>query len=63
MDLIGLVGPKRLVAVYGVAPYDDAYEQLKELAGKWLMLKKGGELDLDRAARKLLKDWQKGVLK
>ncbi len=62
-ELISLVGPKRLVKAYEVEPYDDADEQLNELAGKWLMLKKGGELDTDRAARKLLKDWQKGILK
>ncbi len=62
-ELIGMVGPKRLAKAYEVEPYDDTDEQLCELAGKWLMLKKGGKLDLDRAARKLLKDWQKGILK
>ncbi len=41
---------------------DDPEEALEFLAEKWRMLRKGGELDTERAARKLLIDWQKGKL-
>ncbi len=37
-------------------------DMLESLAKKWNMLRKGGELDTERAARKLLLDWQKGKL-
>lgn len=63
MKLIKQIGSKKLVKVYGVEAFDDEYEQLEELAGKWMMLRKGAELDLDRAAKKLVKDWQTGKLK
>lgn len=63
MKLIEKIGTKLLKRAYGVEEYADPYEQLEELAGKWLMLKKGAELDLNRAAKKLIQDWQKGKLK
>jgi ribosome biogenesis GTPase A len=63
MELIRKLGTKKLVKAYGVEPFDDPFEQLEELAGKWLMLQKGGVLDMNRASRRLLKDWQTGKLK
>jgi ribosome biogenesis GTPase A len=63
MELISRVGPDALVDAYNVRVLDDSEEQLLELANIWMMVKKGGKPDLDRASRKLLKDWQKGVLK
>ena len=63
LRLIDKIGSKKLVKVYKVEPFEDTYEQLEELAGKWMMLKKGAELDLDRASKKLIKDWQVGKLK
>lgn len=63
IKLIESLGGKRLKKAYEVELFDDAYEQLDELAGKWMMLLKGGELNLDRAAKKLLLDWQKGKIK
>lgn len=63
MKLIEKVGTKKLRKAYGVEEYEDSYEQLEELAGKWMMLRKGAELDLDRASKKLIKDWQTGKLK
>ncbi len=38
-------------------------QMLEELAMKWNMLKKGGTPDTDRAARRLILDWQRGKLK
>ncbi len=61
--LIEKIGTAPLKRAYGVEGYADPYEQLKELAGKWMMLKKGAELDLDRAARHLILEWQKGKLR
>ena len=60
--VIKKVGSKKLKELYDVKEYSEAEEQLEELARKWKMLKKGAELDLDRAARKLLMDNQRGKL-
>ncbi|MFC2174626.1 GTPase [archaeon] len=62
IKLIKKVGSQRIAKAYGAEPFDDAYEQLEELAGKWMMLRKGAELDLDRAAKRLIKDWQTGKI-
>ncbi|MGM5487868.1 MAG: GTPase [Nanobdellota archaeon] len=40
----------------------DTDELLEALTRRWNMLKKGGIPDLDRAARKLLDEWQKGLI-
>ena len=62
MKLLSTLDRKKLVKAYGVEPFEDDYEQLEELAGKWFMLNKGAELDLDRASKRLIKDWQIGKL-
>ncbi len=41
---------------------EDPEKALEFLAKRWNMLRKGGEPDLVRAARKLVLDWQKGKL-
>ncbi|MBN3037300.1 MAG: 50S ribosome-binding GTPase [Candidatus Diapherotrites archaeon] len=63
LALIDRIGSESLVRTYTVESFEDSYMQLEELAGKWMMLRKGKELDLDRAARKLLRDWQAGKIK
>lgn len=51
--------------------FDDFYEVnsggeidvlLNELGKKWNFLKKGGEVDVERTARRILKDWQEGKI-
>lgn len=63
LKLIKKVGSKPIAKAYGAEPFEDPYEQLEELAGKWMMLRKGAELDLDRAAKRLIKNWQTGKIK
>ena len=63
LNLLKKVDRKALVRTYHVEPYEDDYEQLEELAGKWMMLLKRADLDLDRASKKLIKDWQVGKIK
>jgi len=63
IELLKRINKDTLVKTYGVEPYDNPEKQLMELAGKWMMFRKGAELDTDRAARKLIKDWQKGKLR
>ncbi len=41
----------------------DSDELLEELGKKLGMLKKGGEIDTDRVARKIIKDWQEGKIR
>ncbi|MCK4327595.1 MAG: 50S ribosome-binding GTPase [Candidatus Diapherotrites archaeon] len=62
MKLIRTLGPQKIAKAYTAEPFDEPYEQLEELAGKWMMLRKGAELDLDRAAKRLIRDWQTGKI-
>jgi hypothetical protein len=62
-ELIRWLGPDRVARAYEMEQFKEPDEQLSGLARKWLMLLKGGELDLDRASRRLLKDWQRGILR
>jgi ribosome biogenesis GTPase A len=48
---------------YGVDSEEDADILLEILGRKWQFLKKGGIVDTDRAARKILKDWQEGKIR
>ena len=45
---------------YGVDSEGDVELLLEKLGRKWKFLKKKGEVDYDRTARKILKDWQEG---
>lgn len=54
--------PGRIETFYGVEIKEDKEETLIEISKKKNMLKKGGMPDLDRTARMILKDWQKGEI-
>jgi ribosome biogenesis GTPase A len=48
---------------YGVEADGDPEVLLEVLGREWRFLKKGGVIDLERAARNVLKDWQLGKIK
>ena len=48
---------------YSVPADGDPAILLETLGAKWRFLKKGGVIDLERAARAVLKDWQLGKIK
>src|SRR3989344_1079457 len=48
---------------YGVDSEEDAENLLWILGKKWNFLKRGGVVDKDRTARKILKDWQEGKIR
>lgn len=48
---------------YGVDSEGDVEILLEKLGRKWNFLKKKGEADYDRTARKILKDWQEGKIR
>ena len=50
---------KRGVKIYGIVG-DDAYEVFEEVGRKKGFLVKGGEVDENRTAVKIIDDWQKG---
>lgn len=54
--------PDLLKKFYGTET-DDAEEMLDILGRKWNLIKKGGEVDTDRTARRILKEWQTGKIK
>lgn len=54
--------PRLLEETYGVKA-KDPYDALKFLAARRGFLVKGGELNVDEAARVVLRDWQSGKLK
>lgn len=54
--------PRLLEETYGVKA-NDPYEALRLLAARRGFLVKGGELNVDEAARVVLRDWQSGKLK
>lgn len=55
--------PKIFDEFYGVNSDGDVEILLETLGKKWKLLKKGGEIDLDRTARRIVKDWQEGKIK
>lgn len=48
---------------YGVEPGPDSEETLERMALKHHYLRQGGKPDIDRIARKILQDWQKGEIR
>ncbi|MBS7645361.1 MAG: GTPase [Candidatus Bathyarchaeia archaeon] len=54
--------PKLLSETYGIEE-NDPYELLEALAHKRGLLLKGGELNIEEAARLILRDWQTGKLR
>ncbi len=48
---------------YGIEAAGDAEKLIEELGRRNKFLKKGGQIDVDRAARTILRDWQFGKIK
>lgn len=55
--------PRMIEDHYGVEPQGDSYDTLEELALKKNCLIKGGEPDVDRVSRMILRDWQSGKIR
>ncbi|MBU0977521.1 MAG: 50S ribosome-binding GTPase [Nanoarchaeota archaeon] len=52
--------PKIFDEFYGVKSRGEIDVLLEKLGKKWNFLKKGGEVDTERTARRILRDWQEG---
>ena len=65
VKILKLYGPKAIEHTYGISisKDDEPYTILEKIAKRRNMLLKGGELDLDRAAKAVIMDWQKGKIK
>lgn len=55
--------PGKLESHYQVNSENDVEILLDVLGKKWNLLKKGGAIDHDRTARKILKDWKEGKIR
>ncbi len=55
--------PGKIEAHYGVETSSDFEETLAAIAKKKNLLKKGAELDIERTAKMILKEWQTGKIK
>jgi hypothetical protein len=55
--------PQLIERHYQITPCEDREQSLAEIALKYNMLMKGGKPDINRAARKILKDWQEGRIR
>lgn len=55
--------PGRIEKNYGVPVSSELEETLEAIAQKKNLLKKKGELDIERTAKMILKDWQTGKIK
>jgi ribosome biogenesis GTPase A len=53
---------EKLEEFYEVKSEGDAEVLMEEVGKKKGFLKKGGEIDFDRAARQILRDWQEGKI-
>jgi len=54
--------PKVIEKYYNIPIQEDAELVLMEIGKRFFFLRKGGEIDIDRTARKILKDWQEGKI-
>jgi len=63
LDKIKEKHPEALKELYKIEPEDDSYKTLLKLGEKLNYRISGGEIDLDRVAKKVLWDWIKGNLK
>ncbi|ACO02978.1 MAG TPA: GTPase RsgA [Persephonella sp.] len=55
--------PEAIKESYGVEPSQDPYETLKRIGERLNYRVSGGEVDIDRTAKKVLWDWIKGNIK
>ena len=55
--------PELLDKFYKINSNSDSEVLLEKLGKKWNFLKKRGEIDVDRTARRILKDWQEGKIR
>jgi len=62
-QLISRTGLQPIATHYGLGECADEWKLLELLAKKWNFLLKAGEFDTNRAARRLLRHWQKGEIK
>ncbi|MEM0437852.1 MAG: GTPase [Candidatus Micrarchaeia archaeon] len=64
MEMVRKKGLENVCAHYGIACERNMApsRMLALIARRYNMLAPGGELDLDRAARKVIRDWQKGKI-
>ena len=64
MKILGVLqrdDPPQIAHFYGVEPKGkDAYDLLEEIAIAKRHLIRGGEPDIDKTARMIISDWQKG---
>ncbi len=57
------INPKIITAQYNIEETDDIYMMIEKIAQKRNILAKGGVLDIERAARLIIQDWQTGKIK
>lgn len=60
IKLCNSIDEKIIPKFYGIEQCNDEYELLEKIAEKRHMLRKGGLLDIDRASRLVIQDWQVG---
>lgn len=61
-DVLARVRPGAIARAYGVPRWSDATDFLDQLARRAGKLNRGGEPDVDTAAKMVLHDWQRGKL-
>ncbi|MCK4522124.1 MAG: 50S ribosome-binding GTPase [Nanoarchaeota archaeon] len=61
MDLINQ-NPLLIEKHYGIKPNKDVEKTIESIALKINMVKKGGKPDIDRASRRIIRDWQNGKI-
>lgn len=54
--------PEKIENFYGVEEKGDVETLLEELGRRWNLIKKKGEVDGDKTARRILKDWHQGKM-
>ncbi|MDO8563824.1 MAG: GTPase [Nanoarchaeota archaeon] len=57
------MNPGRLEKHYDIESEGDVEKLLQLLGERWIILKKKGEVDSDKTARRILKDWHTGKIK
>ena len=55
--------PEKLEKYYGISDFGDVEILLEEVGKKFNVVKRGAEIDTDRVARRILKDWRIGKIR